>query len=155
MILLRWGGARLAPPGRRADNKSVLHTVELVLVILLPTAAGYALLASFGAWGRLADWRYRRRDALRPAAEPIERLTANLRRLRVQLDQTETRSGLTAKHARLTALRGAYLDALGDACTRLEVRPPDGGARAPLAEIYRAEAALRERGLDVREPLAH
>jgi ABC-type molybdate transport system permease subunit len=38
----------------------VLHTVELVLVILLPTAAGYALLASFGAWGRLADWRYRR-----------------------------------------------------------------------------------------------
>ena len=94
-------------------------------------------------------------DALRPAAEPIERLTANLRRLRVQLDQTETRTGLTAKHARLTALRGAYLDALGDACTRLEVRPPDGGARAPLAEIYRAEAALRERGLDVREPLAH
>ncbi|HEY7880063.1 MAG TPA: hypothetical protein VID31_04420, partial [Streptosporangiaceae bacterium] len=93
--------------------------------------------------------------ALRPAAEPIERLTANLRRLRVQLDQTETRSGLTAKHARLTALRGAYLDALGDACARLEVCPPDGGARAPLAEIYRAEAALRERGLDVREPLAH
>ena len=82
MILLRWGGAAACPARRRADNKSVLHTVELVLVILLPTAAGYALLASFGAWGRLADWRYRRRDALRPAAEPIERLTANLRRLR-------------------------------------------------------------------------
>jgi hypothetical protein len=155
MILLRWGGARLALPGARADNKSVLHTVELVLVILLPTAAGYALLASFGVWGRLADRRYRRQYASRPAAEPIERLTANLRRLRVQLDQTETRTGLTAKQARLTALRGAYLDALGDACTRLGVRPPDGGARPPLAEIYRAEAALRERGLDVREPLAH
>jgi hypothetical protein len=133
----------------------VLKVAELVLVILLPTAAGYALLASLGVGQRIAQWRYRQRYARRPVAEPIERLTANLRRLRVQLDQTETRTGLTAKQARLIALRSAYADALGDACARLGVRPPAGGARAPLAEIYRAEAALRERGLDVREPLAH
>lgn len=123
-------------------------------MVLLPTAAGYALLASFGAWERLADWRYRRRYARRPAAEPIERLTANLRRLRVQLDQTETRPGLTAKQARLTALRGAYADALRDACLQLGVTPPAGGAGAPLTEIYRVESSLRQRGLDVREPAA-
>jgi hypothetical protein len=132
----------------------VLKVAELILVFLLPTAAGYTLLATFGVWGRIADLRYRRRYASRPAAEPIERLTTNLRRLRTELDQTETRTGLTAKQARLTALRGAYLDALGDACARLEVLPPAGGARAPQAEIYRTEAALRERGLDVREPAA-
>jgi hypothetical protein len=133
----------------------VLKVAELVLVVLLPTAAGYALLASLGVGQRIAQWRYRRRYANRPVTEPIERLTANLRRLRTELDTTETRSGLAAKQARLTALRGAYADALGDACTRLEVSPPAGGARAPLAEIYRAEAALRQRGLDVREPAAY
>ena len=55
----------------------------------------------------------------------------------------------------MQALRGAYLDALSAACQRLDVSPPPGGDRAPLAEIYRAEAALRQRGLDVREPAAH
>jgi hypothetical protein len=59
------------------------------------------------------------------------------------------------------ALRGAYLDALGTACRRLEVSPPAvrgsslGPVTADQAEIYRVEAALRQRGLDVREPAAH
>ena len=54
----------------------------------------------------------------------------------------------------MRALRGAYVDALTTACTRLEVTPPSGGERAPLTEIYRVEAALRQRGLDVRETAA-
>ena len=52
-------------------------------------------------------------------------------------------------------MRGAYLDALRDACARLGVSPPPGGDRARQADIYRAEAALRERGLDVRATAAH
>jgi hypothetical protein len=69
----------------------------------------------------------------------------------------ETRSGVTAKNLRLQALRGAYADALGAACQRLQVSPPlnaspPGGERARQAEIYRVEAELRQRGLDVREP---
>jgi hypothetical protein len=61
---------------------------------------------------------------------------------------------------RVEALRGAYLDALGAACRRLEVSPPvaEGPPLSPRvrqAEIYRVEAALRQRGLDVREPAAH
>jgi hypothetical protein len=72
----------------------------------------------------------------------------------------ETRSGVPNKHVRVGALRGAYLDALGTACRRLEVSPPavEGHPASPRvnqAEIYRVEAALRQRGLDVREPATH
>ena len=51
----------------------------------------------------------------------------------------------------MRALRGAYLDTLTTACQRLGVSPPPSGDRVPQSEIYRAEAALRQRGLDVRE----
>lgn len=112
-------------------------------------AAGYALV---GAW-RAAQWfgeaRARRNP---PPAVPIERLTADLRRLRAELDDTETRTGLTYKHHRVQALRSAYFDALSTACHRLDVAPPP--SNAPQAEIYRVEAALRQRGLDVRETAA-
>jgi len=126
--------------------------VELIGVILLPTAAGYALLGFFRGirWAGERDWS--RRGA--PEPEPIDRLAANLRRLRVQLEDMETRTDLPGKHLRLQALRGAYADALGTACQRLEVSPPPPGDHVPQAEIYRVEAGLRERGLDVRAPAA-
>ena len=84
------------------------------------------------------------------------RYISDLRRLRAELEAMETRTDLTAKGARLRALRAAYLDALGSACRRLGVSPPAGGdprhpGRVRLSEIYRVESALRERGLDVRE----
>ena len=119
----------------------------------MPTAVGFALIGTWRAARWLAEARYKARYKARPP-EPVERLQADLRRLRSELEDTETRSGLTAKHHRVQALRGAYLDALSAACRRLDVSPPPGGDRAPLAEIYRAEAALRQRGLDVREPAA-
>jgi hypothetical protein len=113
---------------------------------LMPVA-GYALI---GAW-RGAQWlgEARRRP---PAPVPAERLAADLRRLRAELADTETRDGLTAKQHRVRALRAAYLDTLSAACERLGVAPPERGDGVPLSEIYRAEAALREHGLDVREP---
>jgi hypothetical protein len=126
---------------------------ELVIVILLPTAAGYALIY----WVRGVRWsseRWNARRYRRVPAEPIERLGANLRRLRAELDATETRSGVPAKNVRLKALRGAYVEELSAACARLDVPPPPGGDRAPQAEIYRVEAALRQRGLDVRAAAA-
>jgi hypothetical protein len=86
--------------------------------------------------------------------EPIERLEADLRRLRAELEDTETRTSLTAKHHRVQALRGAYADALSSACRRLDVSPPRGGDRATQAEIYRVEAGLRQRGLDVRREVS-
>ena len=122
--------------------------VDLILVLVLMPAAMYALIVGW----RGANWLAEKR-CKPPAPEPIDRLTANLRRLRAELDDTETRDGLTAKHHRVRALRGAYIDTLTAACERLDVPPPPGD-RAPLAEIYRVEAALRQRGLDVRETAA-
>lgn len=122
----------------------------LILVLVLMPAAMYALIVGW----RGANWLAEKRTKP-PAPEPVDRLTANLRRLRAELNDTETRDGLTAKHHRLLAVRGAYIDTLTAACERFDVPPPPGGDRAPLAEIYRVEAALRQRGLDVRETAAH
>jgi hypothetical protein len=117
------------------------------LALLLPTAAMYILIVVVRGGRGLAELR---RKA--PPAEPADHLLARLRRLRAQLEATEATPGATAKHHRVAAVRGAYLDTLREACARLEVSPPPGGDRARQADIYRAEAALRERGLDVREP---
>jgi hypothetical protein len=132
----------------------VSPVVLLIFAAALPTAACFAVIYAWRGAGWLGEARARRRAAAAPP-EPIDRLQADLRRLRAELEATETRTGLTAKHHRVQALRGAYLDALSAACRRLGVSPPPGGDRAPLAEIYRAEAALRQHGLDVREPAAH
>jgi hypothetical protein len=124
--------------------------VEFLFAAALPTLAGFALIYAWRGAGWLGQARARRRaKALGP--EPVERLKADLRRLRAELENTETRSGLTAKHHRVQALRGAYLDTLVTACQLLDVSPPSGGDRAAQAEIYRVEAALRLRGLDVRQ----
>ncbi|HEX9624733.1 MAG TPA: hypothetical protein VF979_10175 [Streptosporangiaceae bacterium] len=120
--------------------------IELVIAILLPTAAGYAIIAAVRAIRRARQASYKP-----PPAEPLERLASRLRRLRAELEHTETRSGVAAKSHRVRAVRGAYLDLLSEACTRLEVPPPPGGDRAKLTDIYRAEAELRSRGLDVRQ----
>ena len=130
---------------------------EFVVAILLPIAAIYGLIAS----GRVIRWASDRRDNRNVAEpEPLDRLAANLRRLRAQLEGMETRADVPAKNLRLRALRGAYADVLTTACKRLGVDPPrhtgpSAGGQAYQAEIYRVEAQLRQRGLDVREPAAH
>ncbi len=128
--------------------------LEFILVIMLPTAVGYGLILSFRGF-RWASERWRRSRA--PELEPIERLTATLRRLRAELESMETRTGIPNKNMRVRALRGAYLDALGTACQRLAVTPPRGAGaqRFDQADVYRVESELRQRGVDVREPAAH
>jgi hypothetical protein len=118
--------------------------VELVLVLVLMPVAGYALIGGVRAARWLAE---KRRKAAPPV--PVDRLAANLRRLRTELDETETSAGLTAKRHHVRSVRGAYLDTLAEACRRLDVTPPTGDG-ATQADIYRTEAALAERGLDVR-----
>jgi hypothetical protein len=139
---------------RRTDTGQVSPVVEFLIAAALPTVAGFALVYAWRGAGWIGQARARRRASTAPP-EPIERLEADLRRLRAELEDTETRADLTAKHHRVQALRGAYLDALCAACRRLDVPPPPGGDNAPLAEIYRVEAALRKRGLDVRETATH
>jgi hypothetical protein len=117
------------------------------LALLLPTATMAVLIIMIRGGRGLAELR---RKA--PPPEPADHLEARLRRLRAQLETTEASPGITAKNHRVTAVRGAYLDTLRDACARLDVSPPPGGDRPRQADVYRAEAALRARGLDVREP---
>jgi hypothetical protein len=128
--------------------------VELGLVVMIPTAAGYGLI--FTARGiRWAAERWPRPQPPEPV--PLDRLTATLRRLRADLESLETRTGVPSKHVRLRALRGAYLDVLGTACQQLAVTPPRVTGARPFdqADVYRVESELRERGVDVREPAAH
>jgi hypothetical protein len=122
--------------------------LQFALAIALPTACGYALVLAYRAARGVGRWRDAHRREL--PAVPIDRLAADLRRLHAQLDQTETATGLPAKRLRTRAVRAAYVDALGTACRRLDVTPPAPAGRVPLTEIYRVEAALRARGLDVR-----
>ena len=128
--------------------------LEFAAAIVLPIAAVYSLIGG----ARLLKWLSEQQS--RPQApEPIEQLRAHLVRLRAQLEDMETRSDQPAKNLRIRALRAAYVDALVEACQRLDVTPPVGArARSDIvkqSDIYRMEAALRERGLDVREPAAH
>lgn len=125
--------------------------IELAVAILLPTAAVYALVGG----ARLLRWTAERRTRP-PAPEPPGRLAANLRRLRSELEAMETRADLPAKSMRVRALRAAYVDTLRSACRQLEITPPADTGQAPSgsirqSEIYRVEAALRQRGIDVRE----
>jgi hypothetical protein len=123
---------------------------QLLTAIALPIAAVYSLIGG----GRLVRW-ISEQQTRAPAPVPIERVRADLVRLRAQLEAMETRSDLPAKNLRLRALRAAYVDALCEACQRLDVSPPaDAQAHpesVPQSDIYRMEAALRQRGLDVRE----
>ena len=123
---------------------------EFAAAIALPIAAVYSLIGG----ARLLKWLSDQQSHPH-APEPIERVRANLVRLRAQLEAMETRSDLPAKNLRVRALRAAYVDALVDACQRLDVSPPAGARARPenarQSDIYRMEAALRERGLDVRE----
>jgi hypothetical protein len=127
---------------------------EFAAAIALPIAAVYALIGG----GRLLKW-LSDQDTRPQPPEPIEQLRANLARLRAQLEDMETRSDQPAKNLRVRALRAAYVDRLLDACQRLDVSPPAGARTHPenvrQSDIYQMEAALLQRGLDVREPAAH
>jgi hypothetical protein len=124
--------------------------LEFAAAIALPVAAAYALIGGACLLKRMSE-----QQSAPPVPEPVERLRADLVRLRAQLEAMETRGDLPAKNLRLRALRTAYVDALKDACQRLDVSVPASARARPEAirqsDIYRMEAGLRARGLDVRE----
>jgi hypothetical protein len=132
----------------------VTNAVALVAVMLLPAAAGGAAIGT----ARLVRWLRRRAGSpIVPAAHSIERLADDARRLRSQLLSVEAGAPSPGRGLRVRALRAAYAEVLTEACSALEVQPPlpAAGGSAHTAEIYRVEAQLRLRGLEVREPAAH
>ena len=126
------------------ETDGVTGAIELIFVILLPTAVGYAVLGSIRACRWAAERRSRRRARTHPVtAEPIERLAARMRRLRAELEATETRTDVPAKGMRLRAIRGAYLDLMRVACERLDVSPrrPVTRSRRPTSTAPRPRCA--------------
>lgn len=147
-----WGAGAFA--GR---NRGYPVSVGLVFAwtgtFLSLTAVGWAVQGGIRAYRAFGA----RRSSAPVPGQPIERLGADACRLRAKLEAAENEMTFTQfKAARVGALRGAYLDVLSDTCERLEIRPPTANRSSvvPLADIYRAEAALRERGLDVRRQIA-
>lgn len=122
----------------------------MVLVVLLasPFVVSAVRTVARRKWEKAAE----RRRPVTAAVVPIERVAADLRRLRAQLEARENRPGLAGKGMRMGAVRVAYVQVLEIACHQLDVEPPRSGPewQTSLAEIYRVEAHLRERGLDVR-----
>jgi hypothetical protein len=141
-------------PGGRAGTTDIVGLAfAWTGAFLSLTAVGWAVQGGvrlYRAWGA-------RRSPEPAPGQPIEQLGADACRLRARLEAAENEMRFTQhKAARVWAVRGAYLDVLSAICERLEVRPPavSRGTVVPLTEIYRAEAALRERGLDVRRQIA-
>jgi hypothetical protein len=133
----------------------VLKVAEVVLILLIPTLVGAALLWGVRLWGIVAR-RIRARRAT-AAPMPLERLAANLRRLRQQVARVEDAAdSKPGRGVRVRALRTAYGDSLLSACRALDVPDaPTDPTRLTTSETYRLEAALRDRGLDVRPTALH
>jgi hypothetical protein len=132
----------------------VLKVALVIAILASPAIAGGMAIMAVRLWRRGARWVRRRRAAGAPAGLPLERVAADLRRLRLEVIRVEEQSAPgPGRHLRLRALRAAYADSLFSACRALDV-PVSGAESAagplPDVETYRLEAALRERGLDVR-----
>ncbi|HTZ43884.1 MAG TPA: hypothetical protein VMB79_08460 [Jatrophihabitans sp.] len=128
----------------------MLLALVLVFLLCLPLLVRIGTRLVRHEWDQIAE----QRAAQRSEGPSIERVAADLRRLRRQLEARENQPGSTGKGMKMGAVRVAYVETLCTACRQLEVRPPErvGRLQTPLAEIYRVECELRSRGLDVRTP---
>ncbi|MDQ1722778.1 MAG: hypothetical protein QOI26_2512, partial [Pseudonocardiales bacterium] len=109
--------------GPRAHTGYVLLAVVLIGFLALPFALSAVIAVVRRQWEQISEQR-------RPSGAdtvPIEKVAADLRRLRAQLEARENRPGLTGKGMRMGAVRIAYVQVLGVACHQLDVLPPRSG----------------------------
>ena len=120
--------------------------VEVVALLLAPTAAFWTAERALRALSRVDPWPWQRRRTVRPLGPTLEQIGADLHRLSGEIARIE-RTNPPAKAARIRAAALAYDDVLMLACRTLEVDAP---ARPPLAPLQRleTEAALARQGLD-------
>jgi hypothetical protein len=135
----------------------VLKVAGIVLILLTPTLAGIALLGAIGLWGDSVRRIRVRRHGATAGVPPLERVAADLRRLHSDVIRLEDSPDATpGRNTRLRAVRAAYGDSLLIACRALEVPVETRDlSRASAIELYRLEAALRDRGLDVYPATLH
>lgn len=131
----------------------MLNALFFFAVAFLPAMVGGAVLAARRLW-QLREHRARHPV---PSGPPIERIAADLRRLRRQWAIHQGQKPGPGRSVRSRALSAAYIDVLVAACRALEVRPPHGcepgqacqPGRATRGEIRRVETELHRRGLDI------
>ncbi len=131
----------------------MLLALALLLMLCLPFLVRSGWRFAQNQWEQITT----QRQPAGPTGHSIERVAADLRRLRQQLESRENHPGTTGKGLKMAALRRAYVEVLNTACRQLDVRPPQqlGQLETPLSEIYRVESELRRRGLDVRPTGPH
>lgn len=124
--------------------------VVVLGMLMLPLIVRLVSMLVRHEWDQISE----QRRPLVSTDVSIERVAADLRRLRWQLESRENQPGTAGKGMKMGALRVAYVQVLALACQQLELAPPRtmGHLQTPLAEIYRVEAELRRCGLDVRPP---
>jgi len=126
----------------------VANAFWLVVVLLVPTMLGWAVL------GGARLWRGVRSRGRGPVAtnQPIERIATDLRRLKAERTKLVGQPPGPGRGVRSQALTAAYVDVLTAACRVLEVPPPrvSAAGRTTATEISRVEAELWMKGLDPR-----
>jgi hypothetical protein len=131
-----------------AQQPLMVGALWLVVIVLVPTTL-FWLALKVPAWvDELLDRRAERLQAMRPHGPPLEKLAADLRRLRAEIVEHKPTSNV-----RHIGLLKAYDDVLVAVCDRLEI--PTGLSGLPIGrdrdvERLRTESAVQEAGVPLR-----
>lgn len=132
-----------------AGEYSVLTGLLLyLLVAAAPTLLFWAALRALPAVSAAGDRRRRARRP-QPTRPPLERLVADVRRLRREMCRP------ARTHVRRVAVVQAYDDALAELCSALDVPAPALGASDRAFARLQAEAAVEAAGVALDPPSSH
>lgn len=134
-----------------AQQPVLLGVFWYLLVACSPLALLWLAVRIPRVIGPLNERRAARRLATRPQGYPLERLAADLRRLRAELINDPP-----TNNVRRTALLRAYDSVLRDTCARLQIPHAldDTPEASPEREFerLRAESAIQEAGVPLHVP---
>lgn len=127
------------------------HALELVAIMLAPTLAVGMIfwLPKLVHRARVLHQHLTGADVLALAGPPLERISADLRRLTAEHSAVRTSASVALRAHRLVALEGALTDRALDAARALDVPAPATRGREPLPadELRALLLALAEAGL--------
>jgi hypothetical protein len=128
----------------------LVGAIWLALIVITPSALFWVGLQIPKLVNAVRERRAARRPDEQPKGIPVEKLAADLRRLRAELVYRKPTTNL-----RLTALMEAYDDVLEATCARLEL--PSHLRELPIGrdrdiERLRTEAAIQEAGISLEVP---
>jgi len=148
---------RLANPAAAAYRRRMvvalqpilLGVISYVLIAFSPLVLIWLGLRLAKIIDAVRDRRAAHQRAASPPGQPLERLAADLRRLRAELT-----SGAPTNNLRHTALHMAYDSVLLDTCASLRIPTELATAAGPDRDLerLRAEAAIQDAGVQLHTP---